>query len=180
MKRVVALGSVVTALVVAAVAAWVDVLSEPDRPTVAAAVATMYAPPQVVVDPNVAVDQAEVEAHVAHLANHPRGWRTDLDQFTVRIVPAGVGGTQRMPGRIGRAYHAKRLVVISDEAWTVLGPRFASVGGTLDDQRTWIVLHELGHLLGHEHTTCSAAGQPAPLMRPLNYDLNGCTLNVWP
>lgn len=178
MKRLVALGAVVTTLVVAAVVAWVDVLTEHDRPAPVAAAVTTYAPPAVEVAPGVDIDPADVTAYVAALASDPRGWRTDLDDYTVRIVPAGIGGTQKMPGRIGRAYPADALVVVSDEAWTDLGPKFAAVGGTLDDQRTWIVLHELGHLLGHDHTECPGSG-PAPVMRATTYGLGGCVYNVW-
>jgi hypothetical protein len=158
----------------------VDVLSEPDRPArpVAAAV-TAYAPPQVEVDQGVDIDPAEVEAYVAALANDPRGWHADLDAYTVRIVPVGIGGTQKMPGHIGMAWPTKRLVTISDEAWHVLGPRFGAAGGTLDEQRTWILLHELGHMLGHDHTECPGSG-PAPVMRATTYGLGNCDRNVWP
>jgi hypothetical protein len=180
MKRAFALGAVVLALVVAAVTAWVDVLSEPDRPTkpVAAAV-TVFAPPKVLVDPDVDVDKAEVEAYVAHLANDPRGWRADLDHATVRIVRAGTNGTQRMPGHIAMAWPTEHRFTLSDEAWNVLGPKFAAVGGTLDEQRTWVLLHELGHMLGHPHIECPGSG-PAPVMRAVSYDLDGCSYNVWP
>lgn len=178
MRAVIGTGAAAAALTAAAVFAWVDVLD--DQP--AGAVPPAYTPPAVVVDPGVPIDQADVEAHVRRLADDPRGWRTDLGHLTVRIVQPGQMGTQRMPGTVGTAHIEQATAAISVEAWTALGPRLAAAGGTLDDQRTWIVLHELGHLLAADgdHTECAGPGQPAPVMRATTYGIGDCTLNVWP
>lgn len=34
----------------------------------------------------------------------------------------------------------------------------------LDEYRQYVVSHEMGHILGHDHTDCPGAGQPAPVM----------------
>lgn len=178
MKRVVGLATLVVALWAAAAIAWVDAwpaLANNQSPPV------RYAPPTVEVAPGVDVDQAEVAAYVEQIVNDPRGWRTDLDAFTLRIVQPGYRDTDGINHDIGRAFLAENLAVVTADAWVRVGPSFAAVGGTLDEQRTWIVLHELGHLLGHvEHEPCPAVGQPAPVMRTATYALDGCTLNVWP
>lgn len=180
MKRVAALGALVTALVVAAVTAWVVVLAEPEAPAAAQPAATLdFAPPSVAVAPGLDVDREEVAAFVGALVDDPRGWRADLGDHMLRVVRAGDYDTTPMPGLIGYAYPDVHLVVITDEAWTKVNPRFAALGGTLDDQRTWIVLHELGHLLGHEHTECAEPG-PAPIMRAVSYEVGACELNIWP
>ncbi|SBV27579.1 Protein of unknown function [Micromonospora krabiensis] len=170
------MGVVVASLWTLAGFAWNGALSAaPQQPV-------RYAPPAVEIDTGVDLDLAEVAVEVDWMVNDPRGWRVDLDQFTLRIVEPGIGGTTSMDskGHIGMAYDAEDLALITEEAWTVLGPRFAAVGGTLQDQRTWIVLHELGHLLGHPHVDCPAAGQMAPVMRGANFELGDCTYNVWP
>ncbi|MEV6693361.1 hypothetical protein AB0M35_18015 [Micromonospora sp. NPDC051196] len=178
----IALVAVVAALWAAAGIAW----TAAPATTAGAAVfvvpsAPTYAPPAVEVADGLAVDQAEVAREVHRIVNDPRGWRTDLDHLTVRIVHPGTWRTQPMPGLIGYAHGGHRLAVVTDEAWTTLGPRLAAAGGTLDDQRTWIVLHEIGHLLGHEHVEdCPAGSGPAPIMRPVVYKIDGCDLNVWP
>jgi hypothetical protein len=164
------LATVVVALWAAAGIAWAGVLDEPDD----------WKPPVVVVHPSATgVGHAEVLALVERLTDDPRGWRTDLGHLTVQIVPVGMRGTRNMPGHIGMAWPGEQLAAVSDESWTYLGERLAAAGGTLDDQRTWVILHELGHLLGHGHQECGGSG-PAPVMRATTYGIGDCALNVWP
>lgn len=181
MRLVIGVGALAAALTAAATIAWVDVLTE-DRTPVAAVTQVRYAPPKVEVADDVTdVDQAEAAAFVQQVVNDPRGWRTDLNHVTVRIVRPGEHGTTPMPGVIGTVYD-KDLVAISAEAWTTLGPRLGALGGTLDDQRTWILLHEIGHLIedSPDHTECAGSG-PAPVMRANSNEIgDGCTFNVWP
>lgn len=140
-----------------------------------------WRPPVVLVDPEVGVDQDEAQAFAGRVAADPRGWRRHLDDYAVRIVRTGTNGTQPMPGLIGLV-RGERLAVISEEGWTRVGPRWLAAGGTLDDQRTWILNHELGHLITRsgDHVECPGPGQPAPVMRGVAYDIAPCTLNVWP
>lgn len=43
-----------------------------------------------------------------------------------------------------------------------------------------VINHEMGHLLGFDHMTCPAAGQPAPVMQTQTIALGGCTPNAYP
>ncbi|MEV1013789.1 hypothetical protein AB0I89_23850 [Micromonospora sp. NPDC049801] len=170
------MGVIAALLAAAAAAAWLNVLA--GQPADAAEQA-VYKPPAVEIDQGVGVTHAQVAAEIGRIVNDRRAWHADFDQWTLRIVEPGIGGTQGLGGHIGMAYRDDHLALITEDAWMTLGPRFAKVGGTLADQRAWIVLHELGHLLGYAHQECRGEG-PAPVMRAINYQLGACAYNVWP
>ena len=47
----------------------------------------------------------------------------------------------------------------------------------LDSYRQYMVSHEMGHILGHEHVKC-VPGKPAPIMLQQTLGLKGCTPNT--
>lgn len=53
---------------------------------------------------------------------------------------------------------------------------------SLDDYRTMLVNHEVGHLIGQHHpaAACPADGQPAPVMAQQSSGVVPCTANSWP
>ncbi|MEL7156397.1 MAG: DUF3152 domain-containing protein [Actinomycetota bacterium] len=53
---------------------------------------------------------------------------------------------------------------------------------SLDEYRTMLVNHEVGHLLGQHHPAdrCPAAGEPAPVMAQQSSGVEPCRANPWP
>lgn len=50
----------------------------------------------------------------------------------------------------------------------------------LDDYRTYVINHEVGHILGRGHAKCENKGKLAPVMLQQTLGINGCKPNPWP
>jgi hypothetical protein len=73
-------------------------------------------------------------------------------------------------GRAGRATLNLDRWQRGSNAWTA----------SLVEYRTYMVNHEVGHLLGNPHLECPAAGEPAPIMQQQTFGLDGCLASAWP
>lgn len=70
-------------------------------------------------------------------------------------------------------------VALNADRWRSATDQFP---GALADYRTYLVNHEMGHLLGVGHLRCTRAGSVAPVMEQQSSELdeNGCLPNGWP
>lgn len=75
-------------------------------------------------------------------------------------------------GRNGR-------VVINADRWINNAPAFAEAGGDIVSYRHYLLNHEIGHLIGFDHVSCTTPGQAAPVMVQQSMSLEGCTPNGW-
>lgn len=71
-------------------------------------------------------------------------------------------------------------VIINLDRWNGASPAWNQAGGTLDDYRSMVINHEVGHFLGFGHSNCSAPGALASVMQQQSISLQGCQFNPWP
>lgn len=71
-------------------------------------------------------------------------------------------------------------VILNLDRWKGASATWNQQGGSLEDYRVMVINHEVGHWLGFDHSSCPAAGQPAPVMQQQSIDLQGCSFNPWP
>lgn len=51
-------------------------------------------------------------------------------------------------------------------------------GQGVENYRQYLVSHEVGHILGHEHKKCPCSGCKAPIMMQQTLGLNKCVPNI--
>ncbi|WP_089155298.1 DUF3152 domain-containing protein [Micromonospora sp. NBS 11-29] len=71
-------------------------------------------------------------------------------------------------------------VVINLDRWRLSAPHLVAARTPLDIYRLYVVNHEVGHQLGHNHEACPGPGRAAPVMQQQTLFLNGCRPNPWP
>src|SRR5690625_1052286 len=146
---------------------------------------------RVEVEDGLSIDAQQFATFVMDTLNDPRSWghdgavsfaRTDADP-DFRVVLASPDEVDAMCaplrtvglyscGRNGHAaLNAMRYAQATDEFLE---------NGSITAYRQYLVNHEVGHLLGHQHQSCPGTGEVAPVMQQQTITLDGCTPNAWP
>lgn len=147
------------------------------------------------VEDGLTVDTREVAVTVAAVLTDARGWQEVDGVRFVAVAPTDVSGgapvdirvTLASPALTARLCAPLNVSAQQVSCWNggrsvlnltrwVLGSR--TYGADLAAYRTYLVNHEVGHGLGHQHRGCPTPGKPAPVMLQQTKSLEGCT--PWP
>lgn len=136
------------------------------------------------VDADVAYDPDLFAAEVDIYLADPDGWVSEGYTF-VRATPAQVEIRLASPrtlattgcrdGRLSCAELNGRHMQLNSMRWIRGAPPSKL---TLANYRQYMVTHEMGHILGHDHVKCPGRGHPAPLMMQQTLGLGSCTPNT--
>ena len=137
------------------------------------------------VDPDVRYSQEEFAELLQIYLADPDGWEAHGYKFelvsskptvTIRLSsPATVIKTCGLPGGLSCAEVGGHNMYLNAMRW-VHGS--GKSGQTLDGYRQYMVSHEMGHILGHEHAKCPGSGQPAPIMMQQTKGIGQCAPNT--
>lgn len=142
----------------------------------------------IAVEDGAGVDLDELTDFVTATLTDPRGWRGRGAGF--RLVDSGglftlvvatpdtVDGLCRPLQTVGRFSCARNgWIALNLLRWETATDDWPA---DLDTYRRYLVNHEIGHyIVGPDHVSCPAAGQPAPVMMQQTKGLDGCVANGW-
>jgi Protein of unknown function (DUF3152) len=127
-----------------------------------------------IVDPSVRYDTKKFGDEVDMYLSDPDGWESKGYRFvrvkkpsnnTVRIHLSTPNTCHEMgcPKGLSCAELGGQIMRLNAMRW-VKGAEKTKLD--LDEYRQYVVSHEMGHILGFDHTHCPGAGQPVPVMVP--------------
>ncbi len=143
------------------------------------------------VENDLAVDPDEVATMIQRVLDDERSWRGSesvrfelvdtAERATLHAYLVTPGTTDALCAplltRGEVSCQAGNRVVLNARRWLGGAP---SYGSDLGGYRRYLINHEFGHALGHQHVGCPGAGRPAPVMMQQTKGLGACRKNPWP
>jgi Protein of unknown function (DUF3152) len=142
------------------------------------------------IEDGIQVDRRQVADTIARILGDRRGWggtgrlsfqRVSSGPVSFRVVLVSPSTVNRLcaPLITGGIYSCGMYgrAVLNLMRWRHGAPAFH---GDMTKYRRYLVNHEVGHVLGHAHTSCHAAGARAPVMMQQTKGVGSCRANGWP
>jgi hypothetical protein len=136
------------------------------------------------VDPDVDYDPKQFRNEVKTYLADPHGWRSEGYVFVRSSSPAVViylSSPQTLEtngcrdASLSCAELGGRHMYLNAMRWK---KGSAASKLSLSDYRQYMVTHEMGHILGHDHVGCPGRGEPAPLMMQQTLGIGTCNPNT--
>jgi hypothetical protein len=137
------------------------------------------------VDPDVRYSQETFAELLQVYLSDPGGWETHGYRFelvkqrpnvVIRLSsPATIAKMCGLPKDLSCAEVGGHNMYLNAMRWT---QGASKSGQPLDSYRQYMVSHEMGHILGHEHAHCPGKDSPAPIMLQQTLGLKGCAPNT--
>ncbi|MDP9241132.1 MAG: DUF3152 domain-containing protein [Actinomycetota bacterium] len=136
-------------------------------------------------------DAAAFAAFVEHTLGDPRSWthggavslqRVDSGPVSFRVTLASPRTVDRYCAPLNTngytsCFDSRGRAMLNQARWENGVPWYAS---DMTTYRQYMVNHEVGHGLGHQHLRCPRAGALAPTMQQQTLGMQGCRHNAWP
>jgi hypothetical protein len=130
-------------------------------------------------------EPAQVEFYVAVYLNDPNGWAkygyffepvSQGENVLIRLSSsATIGKICGLPDNLSCAELGGRHMYLNADRWFHGAPKSKL---NLDDYRQYMVSHEIGHILGHDHKKCPCKGCAAPIMMQQTLGIGECRPNT--
>lgn len=137
-----------------------------------------------IVDSDVEYDSAKFRKEVKAYLSDPNGWKSEGYVFVRSASPAveiHLSSPQTLATNgchdqtLSCAELGGRHMYLNAQRW-MTGAAPSKL--PLHEYRQYMVTHEMGHILGHDHVACPGKGQPAPLMMQQTLGIGKCKPNT--
>lgn len=126
-----------------------------------------------------------IEYAIGTYLNDPQGWSkhgyffepvSSKEKVTIHLsMPSKIRSVCGLPDNLSCAELGGRFMYLNADRW-FHGAEPSKL--SLENYRQYMVSHEIGHILGHEHEKCTCKNCPAPIMMQQTKGIGECRPNT--